>query len=404
MKVLFVHDGPIFIDERGNYYANFIDDSIRVRYLYLGASLTIITRVVKLKAIECKNFAKINSADFNVIEIPDYKSIIRFFTKQAKALRIINKAVQSHDIIIARLPSSSPSYAIRRAKKYRKPVLGEVVACSWDVLTNHSLLGKTMAPWYRFKLWKNVRWLKHTIYVTQGYLQSRYPTKGKSIGCSDVLLSQHEESILYKRLEKIENTPKTVKLIIGTIGTLNVVYKGQLDVIIALSKLKNQGKKFLYKLVGQGDSTRLKQAVKDYNLEEQVEIIGPINHDKIFEFIDGLDLYIHPSRTEGLPRAPIEAMSRACPVLGSNAGGIPELLDENTMFEKGNVDQIVELLNKVDKEFLLQEASIVYNRSMQYGRNQLALKRFKFYKEFLADNNLPILPKLDNQINKLSLS
>jgi glycosyltransferase involved in cell wall biosynthesis len=36
-----------------------------------------------------------------------------------------------------------------------------------------------------------------------------------------------------------------------------------------------------------------------------------------------------PSRTEGLPRALVEAMARALPSVGSAVGGIPELLDES---------------------------------------------------------------------------
>ncbi len=402
MKVLFVHDGPIFVNDEGNYYANFINDSIRLRYLHLGNSLSIITRVKKLKGKESDNFSSISSENFKVIEIPDYKSIINFVTLQLKALKIISGAVQSHDIIIVRLPSSSPSYAIKAAKRYGKPVLAEVVACSWDVLTNHSLLGKLMAPWYSYKLWRNARSLKHTLYVTNKFLQNRYPTKGKSIGCSDVILGQYDENVLLNKLQKIKNRGKDKPIYMATIGTLGVAYKGQMDVLLALKELKKQGKLFYYKLVGQGDASRLKNAIKEYNLEKEVEVIGPINHNEIFNFIDAIDLYIHPSRTEGLPRAPLEAMSRACPIIGSNAGGTPELLDKNTMFDKGNINKIIELLNNVDERFLLQEAKRAFERSKAYSFTKLELKRFTFYKEFLLDNNLPVLPKLTNQITKLS--
>ena len=43
--------------------------------------------------------------------------------------------------------------------------------------------------------------------------------------------------------------------------------------------------------------------------------------------LDEADLFCTPSRTEGLPRALIEAMARGLPAMGTDVGGIRELLD-----------------------------------------------------------------------------
>jgi glycosyltransferase involved in cell wall biosynthesis len=53
--------------------------------------------------------------------------------------------------------------------------------------------------------------------------------------------------------------------------------------------------------------------------------------EKVFAVLDASDLFVMPSRQEGLPRAMVEAMARALPCIGSAVGGIPELLDEEDM-------------------------------------------------------------------------
>src|SRR5699024_5417678 len=101
---------------------------------------------------------------------------------------IIDHAVQSHDIIIPRIPSAIGTYAVRYANKYDKAVLGEIVACNWDSYWYYNYKGKLGAPYFYWKQKRVTQKIGHAIYVTKHFLQDRYPNKGKSIGCSDVAL------------------------------------------------------------------------------------------------------------------------------------------------------------------------------------------------------------------------
>ena len=133
-------------------------------------------------------------------------------------------------------------------------------------------------------------------------------------------------------------------------------------------------------MVGDGDRTRLEQVIRDNDVAEQVEFLGAMTHDKVFNWLDTIDLYVQPSRQEGLPRALIEAMSRGLPAIGAATGGIPELILPECIFSNTNrnIDEICELLlsytpERMEKEARRNhsEASIYLIENIKKRRNML---------------------------------
>lgn len=200
---------------------------------------------------------------------------------------------------------------------------------------------------------------------------------------SNVSLTEFDDTVLANRLAKIRQLDEHCTLVIGTTAAVDVRYKGQQYVIQALGKLKKQGiERFQYQLVGGGDQSYLKTVAEKHGVQDKVKMLGAMPHDKVFEWLDSIDVYVQPSMTEGLPRALIEAMSRACPSIGSDAGGIPELLDQNVVFCRGLVDEICALLKKMDKARMLHEAEKNYEKSKKYGVNLIGKRRAEFFKAF----------------------
>jgi len=154
---------------------------------------------------------------------------------------IIYNEVKKADYIVARLPSFIGNLAINAAIKMKKPYLIEVVACQWDALWNYNLKGKIIAPYMYFKTKKLVKDAKYVVYVTNEFLQKRYPTEGKYVNCSDVVLKEFDDNVLMNRLNKINTMKNNNKIVLGTIAAVDVRYKGQQYVIRALGKLKKQG-------------------------------------------------------------------------------------------------------------------------------------------------------------------
>ncbi len=171
-------------------------------------------------------------------------------------------------------------------------------------------------------------------------------------------------------------------------------YKGQQYIIRALGKLKKQGiTNFEYHLVGGGDQSYLRSQAKKYNVEHQVKFIGPLPHEKVFAWLDTIDIYAQPSRQEGLPRALIEAMSRGLPCIGARTGGIPELIEPAYIFNNSRkeIDEIINILLSMTPDVMEKQARRNFEFAKSYERSILEKRRREFFEEFknsaIASNN-----------------
>lgn len=379
MKLLFVHDGPVFRDRDGKCY-EYAFHGLYERYSYLADEITFLMRV---KPLTEDTKGSLLPEQVKLIEVPDFKTPKTYFTKKREAEHIIEKAVQNSDILILRNARCS-TIALKYAKKYNKPYILENVGCSWDALWNHSFLGKLMAPQGFLRERKQCKNAPFVYYVTNEFLQKRYPTDGESIGCSNVVLANINEDTLKKRLERIQSMGERQEVIVGTAAALDVKYKGQQYVIKTIADLKTKGINIKYKLAGgnRKKSTFLYDLAEKYGVLDNIEFCGSLSASEMETFYDSVDIYIQPSKQEGLPRSVIEAMSHGCPVLGSNVAGIPELIQEENIFKKGNVKDLELHIESLLQSNLQKIAAENFNKSKEYRQEVLEERRKAFYDKF----------------------
>jgi glycosyltransferase involved in cell wall biosynthesis len=182
------------------------------------------------------------------------------------------------------------------------------------------------------------------------------------------------EKTLEKRLARIkEGHP----LVIGLIGTLDHKLKGVHDAIKALAILrKRTGKPFVFRHLGPGESAGYELLARKEGLSDIVQFDGMVpSGEAVLDWLDGVDLYIQPSYQEGVPRAVIEGMSRGCPVIGSTAGGIPELLPDLWLHKPGDYQMLAGLMQKILEDETVQE--------------NMARRNFALAKTFTSDVLMP---------------
>lgn len=296
------------------------------------------------------------------------------------------KEICCADAVICK-SASAVAFTADLARRYKKPYLIEIVGCPWDSLRNHSLAGKILAPFMYFLLKKEAKRAPFVLYVTTSFLQKRYPTRGISAGVSDVELLPAAEEVLEKRLDKIYSGAHTLH--IGTAGSVSARYKGQGFVMEAMEILKKRGMdNIIYHIAGPGDPEYLQNKAVQTGTLDQVVFEGRLKHEDLMAWMDRMDIYIQPSLTEGLPRSVVEAMSRGLPVLGSNVGGIPELLEKEAVFHAKKPGEIADIIQGMTPEKMTASAKRNYAFARQFSKETLEKKRIRLYEEFSKQSKI----------------
>lgn len=173
-----------------------------------------------------------------------------------------------------------------------------------------------------------------------------------------------------------EKNPEN-KDILNIINIARITYykKGQDILIKALKECKNKGMKFVCNFVGGvyeydiESFEYLKDLVNQLNLTEDIYFLG--SRDDITELLSKSDLFILPSRYEGLPISLLEAMAAKLPIIASDISGSNDLIQHEKnglLFESENH---IDLANKILD---------LYNN--QEKMHQLAQKGFYFVQNF----------------------
>lgn len=352
------------------------------RYIQNFGEIYIIGRVYDKKGKKCEGFVELPK-EVEVLGESSYAKMLK-----RNFLNIIKNTLKNTKFLFIHFPSI-PGYIVAHyAKKMNINYCSVVVGCTWDSFFNYSFLGKLLAPFSFLIMKKYIRKSKYAIYVTKEFLQHRYPCHCNSINASNVYITELNNEVLLKRYKKIESYSKNHTFSLATCAAVDVKFKGQEDVIKAISKLKRKGKKFNYYLAGGGDQNYLKKISRKYNVEKQVFFLGNLNSEQINELLDKIDIYIQPSKQEGLPRAVIEAMNRACPVLGANTGGIPELIDKKFVFKKGKVNDIVAKIEYILNENMKDIAKRNFEESSKYLSSIIDKRRNNYYNKIKIEEHL----------------
>jgi glycosyltransferase involved in cell wall biosynthesis len=111
------------------------------------------------------------------------------------------------------------------------------------------------------------------------------------------------------------------------VTTARISREKGIDVLLkAWANLSPNEKDLRLTIIGDGPLRyEMERIVRDLGIAETIEFTGWVNNVK--EYLQQTDIFVLPSRTEGMPNAMLEAMSYGIPCIATNVGGNMELLE-----------------------------------------------------------------------------
>ena len=113
------------------------------------------------------------------------------------------------------------------------------------------------------------------------------------------------------------------EFIVGHIGVLDDSHKGQSTIIELAREAENKKLNIGFLIVGSGrDEINFRRISSDL---DNIYFSGHV--DNIGDYLNAFDIFIFPSRHEGLGSSLLDALDFGLPIIASNAGGIPEIIE-----------------------------------------------------------------------------
>jgi len=348
-------------------------------YLRIFADVCIVARVREAAADDRAGKRRVDGNGVRVVGLPHYIGPWQFLLQLLPIRKAMRKSVAEDDAVILRGVQLAAILRITSLGGGR-PYGCEVVGDPYDVFARGVVdhpLRPFLRPWFAAELRRQCAGAAAALYVTQSYLQRRYPCPGRIFSASDV---QVDGEAFASAPREFSGRTGPFRLI--AVGTLDQMYKGQDLLIEAVGELVKRGRDLQLTFVGGGRlRPRLESLAAMAGIGDRVVFAGPLpSGAPVRREIDRADLFVMPSRTEGLPRALIEGMARGLPAIASAVGGIPELLDPEDLVSPGDARKLAGALDAAitNRERLARMSARNLERARSFTHERLLHSRLEF--------------------------
>ena len=385
MNVLVAVDAQLFMTPDGKVWSKTIYGyDFWKRYLDVFETVKVVSRLGKADYTQVEGYLRSDGDNVSFAPLPMVRGMKGYVKNVISFLKDAKKAVRDEDCAIIRLPSIPATFVEFVYARKHKPYVLEVVVDPLNAYAGNKLAAKVLTEQLR----KSCLNANGVSYVTQYALQEQYPSRARISGKNtEEYFESYYSSIILKDgffapardYSKIGNKVKLVH----TANNINNDVKGHDVVIEVVNRLNDLGIDASVTFIGDGDlRPELEKMAEVLGVGTKVVFTGLLGSAmEVREKLLDADIFILPTKAEGLPRAVIEAMAVGLPCLSTPVNGIPELLEKEYMFDpmdsQGFTKKIIELLQNPEK--MGQTSMRNINKAREYEETVLQQRRIEFY-------------------------
>lgn len=354
----------------GVYFADFWQ-----RYMYVFFNIEVLAQTVNSDKFESK-YKISQTKGVSFIEIKRFSKWKYLLSFRELSNAISLRSESSHAIV--RLPSIIGFLSIWHLRKKNINYFLEIVADPLTAYGKKPILSIFFSILMKYQISK----AKGVSYVTRNALQERYPPSKNAIVETYSSISLKNNNLL----KDYSELPKIIKFL-HVSNVIGNKLKGHDIFLKTIKMLRDYGIDVHGTIVGDGPYlNKVKLMVSKYSLDNLIDLVGYISdEDDLNKLYYNSDVFLFPTRAEGLPRVLIHAMSIGLVAFSSNVGGISELLSPTQISRTNNPKEYVRKILVVvqDLNQLRSISARQIKKSEEYQDSILQSKRNAFYSELL---------------------
>lgn len=359
------------------------DYSFWQRYLEVFDSVNVVARANDVSSAP-PDWKRADGPGVSLSCVPFYLGPWQYLSQARRVRRAAIESIDRDDAVVLRIPGHLSSCVGAFLERTNHPFAVEVVGDPYDMFAPGAVR-HPLRPYFRWWFTRQLRQqcarARACSYVTEQALQRRYPPGEHAFAThySSVQLAPMSSDVP-PRLPHERSGPR----VLVTVGSLAQAYKA-LDVLLdAVAACVGRGLDLQLVLIGDGKlRRRLQSRPATVSLGPRVRFLGQLTSgEAVRAELDRADLFVLPSRAEGLPRVLIEAMARALPCIASDVGGVPELLSREDLVPSDDTVALADKIRQVvtDPARMARMSSRNVETAKQYGEEKLRSRRVAFYR------------------------
>ncbi len=383
-KLLLVCDDFLY-SFRGNFYSlNQEKYDFYQRYLRVFDNIRLVCRCQEETDLNKERIALNSETRIEVIPVPMFHGIKEYAFAYYSVGKSLHNICDGCDAAIIRIPSTLAIRVGYLVLRSGIPYACEVVYDAEDGWRGYK--GLSRFAWKRIdqqmrELCSNADGVSC---VTEHYLQRHYFSKKGGA------FTGHYSSLALDK--SFYSQPKlfpkehifVIAHLANQIGEQSA--KGHKETIEAVKILKQRGIEVSVKFAGNdrfGGVERFKQYAAELGVSNEVDFVGFLSREGVSQLLSEADIFVMPTRAEGLPRVIIEAMAKGLPCVTSPVSGNPELIDEHFLVPYENVRMLADRIEELCKDKVIYEetSKVNFERSKQYEASILQKRRDSFYRQ-----------------------